>query len=234
MWQQTAISVLTTLVGASMAASLAWWSFIRQNRRNSVMQVYLDAAQATYEAELIVALKLRGHLESLSAEKHEDTSKEFKSLIGRVGKLHLVASPNTMKAVNKFYDVLYDIYEGIIPDETFPTPTGAPIFGEMQETDVSTQIYRIENARIHLLTSMRKDLGYKMESRLIIKPKIKSLLKKIPLLKIKSLLKKISPLEREPLQIVHNSFTECFYSDLAKRDKALAAADDISGGLIKN
>jgi hypothetical protein len=229
MWQ-IIVSALTPFV----AALLAWLAFTRQTRRNSVMQVYLDAAQATYEAELIVALRLRGHLESLSAEKHEEISKEFKSLIGRVGKLHLVASPNTMKAVNNFYDVLYDIYDGIIPDETFPTPTGAPIFGEMEETDVSKQIYRIESARILLLTSMRKDLGYKMESRLRIKPKIKSLLKKILPLKIKSLLKKISPLEREPMQIVHNSFTACFYRDLIERDKALAAASDTGGDMTKN
>jgi len=87
MWQ-TVISVLSPFV----AAGLAWWAFIRQTRRNSVMQVYLDVAQATYEAARMVERRIRGHVdkESLSAEEHEEISKAFASLIGRIGKLNPV------------------------------------------------------------------------------------------------------------------------------------------------
>jgi hypothetical protein len=193
---QTVISVLSPFV----AAGLAWLAFIRQTRRNSVMQVYLDAAQATYEAERMIALRMHGHVnkESLSAEEHEEISKAFSSLLGRIGKLHLVASPKTMKAVNEFYNALYEIYDGIIQDRTFPTPTGAPIFTDMTATDVPAQIDRFDRARIPLLSSMRKDLGYRMRS----------------------------------LLIEHNSFTETFFRDRIKDDKALASVGEIAGRLF--
>ena len=55
MWQ-TVISALSPYVVAVFAAGLAWLAFTRQLRRNSVMQVKLDAAQAAYEATRMVAL----------------------------------------------------------------------------------------------------------------------------------------------------------------------------------
>src|SRR5690348_9016246 len=111
------IPAISSLVGALLGASLAWLAFIRQTRRNSVMQVYMDVAQASYEAERMVALWLRSQVdkESLFAVEREEASKAFSSLLGRIGKLHLVASPQTMKAVNEFYSVLWDIYDGVVP-----------------------------------------------------------------------------------------------------------------------
>jgi hypothetical protein len=198
MWL-TIISVLSPFVAASLTAFLAWFAFTRQTRRNSVVQVYMDVAQATYEAERMVALKLRGHVdkESLSPAEHEEASKAFASLIGRIGKLHLVASPTTMKAVNEFYNALYEIYDGIIPAESFkgilPPALGEHLFeDEMKEADIGGQIDRFEMARIPLLRSMREDLGY----------------------------------SKKDLLIEHNSFTSCFYRDHIRRGKALAAAGD--------
>lgn len=62
--------------------------------------------------------------ESLSPAEYEEISKAFAPLHGRIGKLHLVASPKTMKAVNDFNNVLFEIYDGIVPDRDFPTPRG--------------------------------------------------------------------------------------------------------------
>jgi hypothetical protein len=87
---QTVISVLSPFV----AAGLAWLAFIRQTRRNSVMQVYLDVTQAVYEADRMVGLRVRGHVDkqSLSPEKREEISKEFKSLLGRIGNRCLIVA----------------------------------------------------------------------------------------------------------------------------------------------
>src|SRR5262245_41749553 len=165
------------------------------------MQVYLDVAQAAYEATRRVARRIRGHFnkEILSPEEHEEISKAFTSLLGRIGKLHLVASPKTMNAVNEFYNVLLEVYEGIIPAESLkgflPPALGEHLFEDMKETDVGTQINRFETALMRLLSSMRKDLGYRMRS----------------------------------LRIDHNSFAASFFRDLIKDGKGQASTGETAG-----
>jgi hypothetical protein len=161
----------------------------------------MDAAQAAYEATRMVALRMGGHVdkESLHLTEHEEISKAFASLLGRIGKLHLVASSKTMKAVNDFNNVLFEIYDGIIPTEIFkgivPPSAGSPIFTDMTANDVPAQIDRFDRALILLLSSMRKDLGYRMRS----------------------------------LLIEHNSFTANFFRDRIKEGKALGATGGTEG-----
>lgn len=158
-------SALSPIVGALLVAGLAWWAFTRQLRRNSRMQVYLEVIPALYEAQRLVFLRLQSHVnkEGLSAAEQEEVSKGITSLLGRIGKLHLAASPKTMKAVNDFCSVLSEIYDG-----HFPNPAQPHIFRKMKATDVSAQVERFETALIRLLASMRKDLGYKMRSLQIV------------------------------------------------------------------
>jgi hypothetical protein len=173
MWQMVITALVSALVGAivsalvsaPIAARLAWSAFKRQIQRNSVIQVYLDAAPAAYEAERTIALRMLCHVnkESLCPAEPDEISKAFSSLLGRIGKLHLVASPKTMEAVNDFYNALYEIHEGIVPDKMFPTPTGVTAFTPMTETDVPAQIGRFDRARMRFLSSMREDLEYEMD-----------------------------------------------------------------------
>ncbi len=161
MWQM----IISAFVGALFASAPAWWAFFWQLRRNSRMQVYLEVFPALYEAERLVALRLQSHVnkESLSAAEQEEVSKGITSLLGRLGKLYLVASPKAMKAVNDFCTVLSEIYDGY-----FPNPAQPHIFREMKATDVSAQVERFETALLRLLTALRKDLGYRMRSLQIV------------------------------------------------------------------
>jgi|SRR5882672_2735265 len=98
MWQM----IISAFVGALFATGPAWWAFFWQLRRNSRMQVYLEAVPILYEAQRLVFLRLQSHVnkESLSAAEREEVSKGITSLLGRIGKLYLAASPKTVNAVN--------------------------------------------------------------------------------------------------------------------------------------
>lgn len=205
MWQTVISALIAALVTAPATAGLAWLVFKGQLRRNSVMQVYLDVIPALFETDRIVELRIQHHVnqERLSAAEHEEISKAVTSLLGRIGKLRLVASLKTVDAINVFSDALLKIHAGVVPE----TAEREDILITMKATDIDAQLVRFQKARDPLLTSMREDLGYKMW-----RLKIKSPLMKKSLLNIKSLLKKISPLDREPLLIKHDSFSESFFS----------------------
>ncbi|MGH9850845.1 MAG: hypothetical protein ACREBD_13490 [Blastocatellia bacterium] len=164
MWQivPIVISVLSPFIAAGLAAVAFTW----QLRRNLRLQVYLDATSALYEAERLIALRIKGHLDkqSLSAEEHKEISKAYMSLLGRIGKLHLVVDPKTMNDVNVLYDALWNIYDGFVP-----VAAGSEhIVTKMGTTDIDAQVDRFYQARGPVLTFMRKDLGYKVRSLKIV------------------------------------------------------------------
>ena len=160
MWQM----IISAFVGALFASVPAWWAFFWQLRRNSRMQVHLEVFPALYETERLVALRLQSHVnkESLSTAEQEEVSKGITSLLGRLGKLYLVASPKAMNAVNDFCSVLSEIYDGHFPD-----PDQPHIFRKMKATESRAQVTRFDTALLRLLASMRKDLGYRMKLQIV-------------------------------------------------------------------
>jgi hypothetical protein len=149
------ISLLSSFIVTGLAAML----FIWQLRRNLRLQVYLDAISALYEAERLVALRIQGHIDkqSLSAEEHKQISKEYVTLLGTVGKLHLVVGPKMMNEVNVLYEALWNIYDGFVP-----LAAGSEyVVTRMRTTDIDAQVNQFYQARGPVLAFMRKDIGYK-------------------------------------------------------------------------
>jgi len=151
---------LSAIAGLLLAAGLSALAFARQLRRTSVMQVYLDAVPALYEAERLVAQKLLGHVnkEGLSAAEHEETSKAFMSLLGRIGKLYLVARPETIDAIGNFSDALLRIHAGLVPVSAERDHIIVP----MKATDIEAQVIRFHQARV--CESDQFDAGEGVES----------------------------------------------------------------------
>jgi hypothetical protein len=157
MWKIAPIVI--SMLSSFIVAGLAAMAFIWQLRRNTRLQVYLDAVSALYEAERLVALRIQGHLDkqSLSAEEHKQISKEYVSLLGCIGKLHLVVHPKMMNDVNVLYEALWNIYDGFVP-----LAAGSEyVVTRMGTTDIDAQVDHFYQARGPVLAFMRKDLGYK-------------------------------------------------------------------------
>jgi len=154
------LMIFSAFIGALFAQVPAWWAFFWQGRRNSVIQVYLDTVPALYEARRTVELMTRGRVNKggLSAAELDEVSKAFTSLHGRIGKLHLVASPKTIEALNRFDRVVSEIKFGRVPETRFSNR-----LREMKADDIPAQLYGFDIVLVALLTSMRDDLGYKME-----------------------------------------------------------------------
>jgi len=93
--------IFAAFIGALFAQVPARWAFFWQGRRNSRMQVYLEAIPTVYEAQRVVFLRVQSHInkESISTAEHEEVSKALTPLLGRIGKLYLTASPKTGKAM---------------------------------------------------------------------------------------------------------------------------------------
>jgi hypothetical protein len=92
----------------------------------------LEVVPTLYEAQRLVFLRLQSHVnkESRSAAEQEEVSKKVTSLIGRIGKLYLTASPKIVNAVNDFCQVLSDIYDG-----HYPNPSQPHIFRKMKAAE---------------------------------------------------------------------------------------------------
>jgi hypothetical protein len=117
-----------------------------------------------YEAERLVALRIQGHIDkqSLSAEEHKQISKEYVSLLGCIGKLHLVVDPKMMNDVNVLYEALWNIYDGFVP-----LAAGSEyVVTRMRTTDIDAQVNQFYQARGPVLAFMRKDLGVRDSYRL--------------------------------------------------------------------
>jgi hypothetical protein len=157
MWQ--IVPIVISLLSSFIVTGLAVVVFIWQLRRNLRLQVYLDATSALYEAERLVALRIQGHIDkqSLSAEEHKQISKEYVSLLGCIGKLHLVVGPKMMNDVNVLYEALWNIYDGFVP-----LAAGSEyVVTRMRTTDIDAQVDQFYQARGPVLAFMRKDIGYR-------------------------------------------------------------------------
>lgn len=157
MWQ--IVPIVISLLSSFAVTGLAVVVFIWQLRRNLRLHVYLDAISALYEAERLVALRIQCHIDkqSLSAEEHKQVSKEYVSLLGRIGKLHLVVGPKMMNDVNVLYEALWNIYDGFVP-----LAAGSEyVVTRMRATDIDAQVNQFYQARSPVLAFMRKDIGYK-------------------------------------------------------------------------
>jgi hypothetical protein len=157
MWQ--IVPIVISLLSSFIVTGLAVVVFIWQLRRSLRLQVYLDAISALYEAERLVALRIQGHIDkqSLSAEERKQISKEYVSLLGCIGKLHLVVGPKMMNDVNVLYEALWNIYDGFVP-----LAAGSEyVVTRMRTTDIDAQVDQFYQARGPVLAFMRKDIGYK-------------------------------------------------------------------------
>jgi hypothetical protein len=79
------------------------------------------------------------------------------SLLGTVGKLHLVVGSKMMNEVNVLYEALWNIYDGFVP-----LAAGSEyVVTRMRTTDIDAQVNQFYQARGPVLAFMRKDIGYK-------------------------------------------------------------------------
>jgi hypothetical protein len=157
-----AVAAITGVLAPFIALFLGAWAFNWQLRKNMQFQVYTDAVSALYEAETFIAQRIQGHVypQSCSAEDRKEMLKVYLSLLGRIGRLHLVGKPATIQAVNEVSDALWRIYDGLVP----AAPDTNHIVTKMRVEDIDTLVNPFYDARASMLISMRKDFGHEMRN----------------------------------------------------------------------
>jgi hypothetical protein len=184
------------LFGTIITVGLGALLFLWQLRRNMRFQVYMEAVSALYEADRLIAVIIKRHIDkqSVSPEEHKETLNAFSLVLGRIGKLHLVGKPRTVKRVNSVSNSLTMIIDGYVQI----SPDISHIRTEMQANDIRTLVDNFITARAQMLTDMRKDMNYEMRSlRIVVDDFVHSFLRNYGLYELEAMKPKPQPLTPE-------------------------------------